>query len=106
MSRILWPTVAENSTSASIPVDDESIRLRVDSWHAFISGTPGAAATVELQYSPDLPGVPDGNSIWYAPTLLQFTTTGDAFFWAKPRKFRVVVAGGDGSTNLSVEVRQ
>jgi len=104
MSRIRWVGIAENITTVSIPVDAESERVRQSTWHAFISGTL-AGATVQIEYSPDTVDISDANSIWYSPTILQVTSTGDQFFWARPRKFRVFVNGGGLTTSVTVEIR-
>lgn len=103
---IKWTGVTEGVTTASILIDDTSVMRREWAWHAFVSGTfGGSASAVQLEYSPDLPGTPDGSSTWYAPTALLFTAAGDTYFQAKPRKFRLVLTGGDGTTSVNVWVQ-
>lgn len=100
-----WTGLLQNSTSASTLIDDTSDRLREWNYHAFVSGTFGAACTVQIQYSPDVQGVSDGSSRWFAPSALSCNSASDVLFQAKPRKFRVVITGGDATTNLTVEIR-
>lgn len=104
MSRILWKSVAQGVTTASIPVDAENERTRASAWHAFVSGTFNGTS-VQVEYSPDTIDTPDANSTWYAPTALVFAAVGDTFFQARPRKFRLVLTGGGVSTSVNVEVR-
>jgi hypothetical protein len=103
--RLYWYAVAENTTTASIMVDDESMRLREYSWHAFVSWTGTAPSNVQVEYAPVNADTADGSTVWFAPTALLFTAQGDVFFQAKPRKFRVIVTGGDGTTAVNVDVR-
>jgi hypothetical protein len=106
MSRLRWTGLLTASTSPSIRVDDESLRIREYSWHAFVTGTfGGSTPVVKVEYTNDLPDVADNVATWFAPTVLQFTAAGDSFFQAKPRRFRVVITGGDGTTLINVEIR-
>ena len=101
-----WTGLLQNSVSPSILTDDTSDRLREWNYHAFVSGTFGAGPpTVQIQYSPDYQGVPDGLSRWFAPAGLSCTSQSDILFQAKPRKFRVVITGGDGTTSVNVSIR-
>lgn len=104
MSRIRWTGLAQSSTSASIRTDGTSELNREHNWHVFVSGTFGGA-TVQIQYTPDLQEIADGSATWYAPGVLSFGSGGDTFFQAKPRKFRVAITGGDGTTSITVEIR-
>lgn len=104
MARIRWTGITSGQTKTSIPVDAENERTRASAWHAFVSGTFGGTS-VAIQYSPDSVDTTDANSTWYAPLSLVFTSGGDTFFWARPRKFRVVLTGGDGTTSVNVEIR-
>lgn len=107
MSRIRWTGLLTASTSKSIPVDSQNELTRQANWHLFISGVLGTSslATVQLEYSPDTIDTSDANSTWFAPTPLGSLGLGDTFFQARPRKFRVIVSGGDGGTSITVEVR-
>lgn len=104
MSRLIWKSVAQTVTKASIAVDAENERTRANSWHAFVSGTFGGA-TLQISYSPDTIDTSDANSTWFAPVALAFTSGGDTFFQARPRKFRVATTGGNGTTSVNVEIR-
>lgn len=104
--RIYWSGVAENATTASIPIDDESMRIREWAWHAFVSLSGTAPTSVQIAYSPDSPDVADGSSRWFAPSALLISGgAGDTYFTAKFRKIRAEVNGGDGTTSLTIEVR-
>jgi hypothetical protein len=105
--RMYWTGILNTSGNLpSIPVDDESMRIRETAWHAYVSGTPGASLQLQIAYSPDTPDTPDASSRWFAPTALLFGTIGDTYFTAKFRKARPeVVSGGDGTTSLTVEIR-
>lgn len=72
--------------------------------HAYVNGTFGAGGAVQIEYSPDLPGLADGSSRWFAPTVLLFTASGDTFVQIRARKIRAVYTGGDGTTNVTVEM--
>lgn len=103
--RLYWTGQAAGTT-ASIMVDDESMRIREFSWHAFVSYTGTAPTSVQIQYASINQDTVDGSTTWFAPTALLFNPPqGDTFFQAKPRKFRIVVVGGDGTTNVTVEIR-
>jgi hypothetical protein len=104
MSRIRWVGLASGVISPSIPVDAQNELTRASNWHVFVSGTAGGA-TVTLGYSPDTIDTSDANSTWFTPTALTAMAIGDTFFLARPRKYRVTVNGGNGTTSLTVEVR-
>lgn len=101
-SRLLFTGVTQGVTTASKWLNASD--TDVINWHAFVSGTFGGAS-LQLQYSPDTTDTSDANSTWYAPVSLLLTSGGDTYFQAKPRKWRVVVTGGNGTTSLNVEVR-
>jgi hypothetical protein len=105
MSRIRWTGVAHDTTPSSIRVDDQSMLIREFCWHAFVSWTGTAPTSVQVEYCADTPDVVDGSATWFAPTALLFTAQGDTYFQAKPRRFRIVVTGGDGTTSVTVEIR-
>ena len=102
--RLLF-SVGTAATSASIAVDDQSLLVREYNWHAFVSWAGTAPTSVQVEYTPALYDVTDANATWFAPLALKFTAQGDTYFQAKPRKFRVIVAGGDGTTAVTVEIR-
>lgn len=104
MSRIIWSNVAQSTTTPSILVDSQNELTRNPAWHVFISGTLGGA-TVTLEYTNATQDVSDANATWFAPTALSGMSLGDTFFWARPRKFRVIINGGNGTTSINVEVR-
>ena len=104
MSRLIWKGVLQGATSPSIVVDAQNELTRNPSWHAFVSGTFGGTSC-QIQYAPDPIEVNDTNSTWFAPTALVFTSGGDTYFLARPRKFRVVNTGGNGTTSVNVEIR-
>ena len=105
MSRIRLAADASATTPASNRVDDQSMLIREFAWHAFVSWTGTAPTSVQVSYTPDTPDVIDASAEWFSPTALLFTTQGDTYFQAKPRRFRIVVAGGDGTTAVTVEIR-
>lgn len=86
-------------------IDDEAVRIRQWAWHAFVSWTGTAPTSVQIQYAPVNADTNDASTTWFAPTALLFSAQGDTYFEAKPRKFRVAVAGGDGTTVVTVEIR-
>ena len=104
MSRIIWSNVAQSTTTASILVDSQNELTRNPAWHVFVSGTLNGA-TVSLEYTPATQDVSDANATWFLPTALTAMSLGDTFFWARPRKFRVIINGGGASTSVTVEVR-
>ena len=106
MSALKWTITGASQTTASIGIDAESQRIREWAWHIYVSGTTGAGLTsIQVSYAPDTPEVADGSSRWFTPAALNLTGLGDSYFQAKFRKIRIVTTGGDGTTNLVVEIR-
>jgi len=109
--RLRWTGLPQSHTSASIVLSEASTDatflnvahpLDEADRHVFIWGTLGGA-TLQIEYTPDVGA--DDASTWFAPTALNFTAPGDTFFKARPAKFRIVVTGGDGTTDINVEIR-
>ena len=83
---------------------DPGNHFQVQAWHLYISGTMGAAGSLQVQYSPDGANVTDAAARWFAPAALQASAVGDTWFEARFRRLRFVFTGGDGTTNLVAEV--
>lgn len=92
------------ATSPSFAPSDPGSHWQGQAWHAYVNGTFGAAGALQIQYSPDSSNVSDGSSRWFAPSALLFNSGGDVWFEARFRKLRFVFTGGDGTTNVTVEV--
>lgn len=97
-------TGAGPTTSSSFAPSDPGSHWQTQAWHAYVSGTFGSGGNVQVQYSPDPSSVTDASSRWFSPTALAFTSAGSLWFNARFRKLRFVLTGGDGTTNLVVEV--
>lgn len=98
-----WTFIAAGSGVSMRPSDPGS-HWQTQAWHAFVSGTFGAGGAVQIEYSPDGPGVTDAAARWFAPLVLLFSAGGDTWFEARFRRIRARVTGGDGTTNLIVEI--
>src|ERR1022692_2546177 len=101
MARLRWVGILQGVTTPSIAVDAQNEQTRAPGWHAFVSGVFNGTS-IQIEYSPDTLDVSDALSTWYGPTALAFTAGGDTFFWARPRKFRLVLTGGGGTTAVNV----
>lgn len=97
-------TGAGPTTSDSFSPSDPGSHWQTQAWHAYISGTFGAAGSLQVQYSPDPSSVVDASSRWFSPSTLAFTAAGSLWFNARFRKLRFVFTNGDSTTNLVAEV--
>lgn len=94
-----------NSPNGWIYPTDPGSQWQQHQWHYYMDGTFGSAANIQIQLSPDGSNVPDASKRIHSPTTLKQTAQSDGFFLSKFRAVRAVLAsGGDGTTNVVVEI--
>lgn len=100
-----WLLTQASPTGNSFSIGEPASRWQNVGLHAYYWGTFGAAGSIAIEYSPDLPNIADGSSNWFRPTALTVSTKSDVYFLARFNKIRAVLAsGGDGTTSVNVQV--
>ena len=98
-------TGAGPTNSASFAISDPGSHWQTQAWNLYVSGTPGAAGSLQVQGSPDFREIPDASSRWFSMLTTPVTTApAQQWFQARMRKVRFAFTGGDGTTNLIVEI--
>lgn len=98
-------TGAGPTTSASFHVTDPGSHWQSQNWTLYVTGTPGASGSVQIQISPDMWELPDASSRWINLLTTPVTTTpNQQTFTCRFRKVRYAFTGGDATTNLVVEI--
>ena len=103
-----WVALPTGVTTSSIPLmptyNQLAGEMQEAGWTVAVSGTFGAAGSVQVEYSGDGLGVPDSLSNWVSPSTWTFTSAGGAWLQTNFKKLRVVITGGDSTTNINVKV--
>lgn len=88
----------------SFPVDSAGGPRGLGYYHVYVSGTFSGGARCQVEISPDSEQVDDSVSRWFTQSTLGFTAEGHIWFSARFRKVRFTKTGGDGSTNITMEI--
>lgn len=97
-------TGAGPTTTASIAVTDPGSHWQNQAWQLYVSGTPGAAGSLQVQVSPDMRELSDAASRWFNLGTAVTTVPTMTYIQARFRKLRFAFTGGDGTTSLTAEI--
>ena len=97
-------TGAGPTTTQSFRITDPGSHWQTQSWTLYVSGTPGATGSMQLQVSPDMAELPDAQCRWFNSGTAVTTAPTVTNFVGRFRKVRFAFTGGDGTTNLIAEV--
>lgn len=97
-------TGAGPTNSQSFAPSDPTSHWQSQNWELYVSGTMGASGSLQLQTSPDPPVIADASSRWFNQGTAVTAVGTPVWFQARFRKIRFAFTGGDGTTNLIVEL--
>ena len=98
-------TGAGPTTSSSFAVTDPGSHWQQQAWTLYVSGTFGAAGSVQSQVSPDSRETTDASSRWFnLGAAVTAVTANPVSVNVRFRKIRFALTGGDGTTSIVAEI--
>jgi hypothetical protein len=93
------------TTPPSFAVTDPGSHWQQQNWTLYVSGTLGAAGSLQVQVSPDAREIPDASARWFNQgAAITAIPAGPTQISLRFRKLRYTFTGGDATTNLVAEV--